>query len=99
LKLEGYQRKYLRSLAHHLDSVVNIGKNNITDGVIFSINNAFNTTELIKIKINDKNNKDDIIEKISSLCKCDIVGKIGHVIICFKQNKDIELRKIKLPKK
>ena len=97
--MEGYQRKYLRSLAHHLDAMIHIGKNNLTDGVIHSINDAFNTRELMKIRIHDKKNKNVIMEQISNSCKCHIVGEIGNIIICYREHIEKELRKIKLPKK
>ena len=51
MDLKGYQRKYLRSLAHHLKPTVFIGKNELTEGVFNSINDAFSNQELIKIKI------------------------------------------------
>ena len=35
------QRKYLRSQAHHLEPVVLIGKNGVTDGTIVTVNNIF----------------------------------------------------------
>ena len=44
------QRSKLRSLAHHLKPVINIGKSGIADGVIASIEEALESHELIKVK-------------------------------------------------
>ena len=52
-KLTSANRKYLRSLAHHIDPVVLIGKNGINNGVINYIEIALNSKELIKIKFRD----------------------------------------------
>ena len=93
----GYQRKYLRSLAHHLKPIVIIGKNKITDGVISSINDAFNSSELIKIKFISKNKVDALKKIIIKKNKCNVVGEIGNVLILYKMISDPDKRKIKLP--
>ena len=99
MSLKGYQRKYLRSLAHHLTPTVFIGKNDLSSGVFNSINDAFSKKELIKIKIHKKEKENYLIEEIVKVNKCDVVGSIGRMLIAYKQNADPELRKIKLPKK
>ena len=61
-KLSSTQRSYLRSQAHHLESVVLIGKNGITEGAIESVNKALEVRELIKIKFREfKDNKQSVI--------------------------------------
>ena len=98
MNLKGYQRKYLRSLAHHLKPIVFVGKNNLNDGVYSSINDAFKTHELIKIKFRNLN-VINISRDISLKLKCDIIGVIGKIMILYKQQHDPDLRKIKIPKK
>ena len=49
--ISGKERSYLKSLAHDLKPIVNIGKNSLTDEVITSIDEALEKRELIKIKI------------------------------------------------
>ena len=97
--LKGYQRKFLRSRAHHIKPTVFIGKNDLKPGVYNSINDAFTTNELIKIKIPSRDVANNMIEKISKEIKCIVVGSIGRILIAYKENEDPELRKIKLPKK
>ena len=97
MKLLGHQRKYLRSLAHHLKPKVVIGKHGINDGCISSIKDAFNTDEIIKIKIHENKNVDKQISYITDEVKCNIVGHIGKILIFYKENKTKELRKIILP--
>ena len=97
--LKGYQRKFLRSRAHHIKPTVFIGKNDLKPGVYNSINDAFSTNELIKIKIPSRDVANNIIEKITKKNKCNVVGSIGRILIAYKKNKEPELRKIKLPKK
>lgn len=51
MSLSGKQRRYLRSLGHALNPVVQIGRGGLTDEVIGAIAAAFASHELIKIKI------------------------------------------------
>jgi len=97
-KLTGYQRKFLRSQAHHLKPLVFVGKNELTDGVLHSINQSLDSHELIKVKFQagkvDEAYKDSIVKKTN----CHIAGSIGKVLILFRQNKDKDKQKIELPK-
>ena len=97
-KLNSSQRSYLKSQAHHLEPVVHIGKNGLTDGTIHSINTALSAKELIKIKFLEcRDTKQAISETISKDTLSLIVGIIGHTLILFKQNKNPEKQKYRLP--
>jgi RNA-binding protein len=43
--------RYLRGLGHHLDAVVQIGKDGITDGLVAALSAALLTHELVKVKV------------------------------------------------
>ena len=45
------QRAHLRSIAHSLKPVVQIGKNGLDDDVVANIDEAFRTRELLKVKV------------------------------------------------
>lgn len=47
------QRAHLRSLAHSLKPILQIGKEGITDAGARAIEDAFNTQELLKIKVQE----------------------------------------------
>lgn len=99
-KLKGFQKKYLRGLAHGLKPVVLLGQGGLTDSVIRSIDQALNTHELIKVKFNDfkeKEQKTEITKKITETGDCEQVGMIGHTAIFFREQSDPEKRKIKIP--
>ena len=97
-KLSSTQRSYLRSQAHHLEPVVLIGKNGITDGTIEAVSKALNARELIKIKFREfKDNKQSISDEIAVSANCHVVGIIGHTVILFRQNSDPEKQNIRLP--
>jgi RNA-binding protein len=99
-QLKGFQRTYLRSLAHDLSPVVFIGQNGITEAVERSINEALDAHELIKLKFIEfkkKEQKDQISKGIEERTGCEMVGMIGHIAIFYRRNKDAKKRKIRVP--
>ena len=99
-KLEGFQRKYLRGLAHKTKPVVFIGQKGVTETLNRSIDDALTAHELIKVKyidFKDKENKTEIAGIIEKTHDCEMVGMIGHTAIFFRQHPDEEKRKIAVP--
>ena len=89
--LSSSKRSYLRSQAHHLEPVALIGYNAVTDGTINTIDKALNSRELIKIKFREfKDEKQILSEKVAKLTNSAVVGIIGHTLIIFRQNPDLE---------
>ena len=92
------ERSFLRRKAHHLEPVILIGKNGLTDGSIEAVNKALEARELIKIKFREfKDNKQSISDMIKTSANCHVVGMIGHTVILFRQNSDPEKQNIRLP--
>lgn len=52
-RLTSSQRAHLRSLAHDQDPLIHIGKEGLTDAVQQAIAEAFNTRELVTIRVLD----------------------------------------------
>lgn len=50
-KLTSKQRAFLRSQAHHLKPILQIGAGGVTEAVLESVREAFNTRELLKVKV------------------------------------------------
>ena len=95
--LKSSQRSYLKSQAHHLESVIHIGKNGLTQATVQAINSALIANELIKIKFLEfKHDKQEIADKIVTDTFSNIVGIIGHTLILFKQNPDPNKQKYQL---
>ena len=95
--LSSSKRSYLRSQAHHLEPAALIGKYGVTDGIINTIDKALDSSELIKIKFREfKDEKQILSEKVAKLTNSAVVGIIGHILILFRQNPDLEKQIYKL---
>lgn len=97
--LKGFQRKALRSLAHHLDPTVMIGKNGLAPSVMEKIDASLHDHELIKIRFldYDRDAIRQMCESIAGTLSAEFCGKIGHVGIFYRRQADPEKRKIVLP--
>ncbi len=96
--LTNSQIRHLRQLAHKLKPVVMIGEKGLTDNVLSEINLALESHELIKVKIRaqDKEERQEILDSILKSTKSIKVQNIGHIVGLFKVNP--KKQKIQLPK-
>jgi len=101
-KMEGFQKRYLRGLAHGLKPVVLIGQKGLTNELLKSAEQALELHELIKVKFNDfkeKEQKKEISLAFQKQTKAELVGSVGHIYIYFRQQDDPEKRRIQLPQR
>lgn len=86
MKLRGKQKRYLRSQAHHLQPIFQVGKAGLNQAMIIQINEALEKRELIKITL--LQNTDELPEEVASALEdsiqCNIVQIIGRVLVLFK---------------
>ena len=92
------QKQFLKGLAHHLNPVVMLGGNGLTEGVLAEIENALNHHELIKVKVAgaDRETKQLIIDAIVRETKAAQVQPIGHILVLYRPSEEA---KIQLPRK
>ena len=97
MNLTGKQRRHLRSLGHHVKVTINVGKNGVTENTTVSVENGFNTSELVKVKILDNcpDPKDDAGEKIAGTTQSHLVQILGNTLLFYKPDPDQP--SIKLP--
>jgi RNA-binding protein len=100
--LKGFEKKYLRGLAHDLKPLVLIGKEGITNGIVRATDEGLSQHELIKIKFNDfkeKDQKETLMGELVVKTGSALIGMIGHTAILFRPQTDPEKRRITLPAK
>lgn len=86
--LSKQQLQQLKSQAHPLKSIIQIGKNGLSDELIESVNNAFNNRELIKVSIlqNCPYDKKELAFDLARLTNSELIQIIGRVFILYKEN-------------
>ena len=94
------QRSFLKKLAHDLDPIVYIGKNDLTDNVLNEIDTLLELRELVKVKIQEgcELAAKDVANDILPGLEAEFVQAIGRKFTLYresKENKQIELPKAK----
>lgn len=96
--LTGKQKRYLRSLAHHLDPIFQVGKGGVNEQLIRHIEEAIEVRELIKVNILNNNDDDrqEVATELAERSGCELVQVIGKTIVLYKESKDH--KEIELPR-
>lgn len=94
--LTGKQKSYLRSEAHHLQPIFQIGKGGLTEPIIKQIEEALEARELIKVSIlqNCEEDKTEIAGRLQKT-GIEVVQVIGKILVLYKESK--EKKRIVLP--
>lgn len=95
-KLTGKQSRYLRGLGHHLNPVIMVGKEEVSESLIASVDEALRAHELIKIKLQEGCLMDrrDVAEILAERTGAAVAQVLGKTILLFRQGEE---RKINLP--
>lgn len=89
--LTSKQRAHLRKLAHHLKPVVLVAADGISPALLDACRDAFNTRELLKVKLQDSAPLDvrDAAAEISErLAGAHTVQTIGRTIVLYRPDPD-----------
>lgn len=94
--LTGKQKRFLRSEAHHLTPIFQVGKGGTNNHLIRHIEEALEVRELIKVSILNNNDDDryEVAKELSERSGAELVQVIGKTIVLYKEsrdNKQIEL--------
>jgi RNA-binding protein len=95
--LTGKQKRYLRSLAHHVQPIFQVGKGGTNDQLIRHIEEALEVRELVKVSIlnNCMDDRFQIAEQLASRSGAELVQVIGKTIVLYKES--AEHKQIELP--
>ncbi|UXU53862.1 ribosome assembly RNA-binding protein YhbY [Staphylococcus agnetis] len=97
MTLTGKQKRFLRSEAHHIDPIFQIGKSGINENMVEQIKDALEKRELIKVHIlqNNFDDKGDLAKSLSNATDSHLVQQIGSMIVLYKTS--VNHKKIELP--
>ena len=96
--LTGKQKRFLRSEAHHLTPIFQVGKGGVNENLIKQIGEALEVRELIKVSILDTcgENKSEVAESLAEGADAELVQLIGRTVVLYKES--TEQKKIELPR-
>ena len=88
--LTSKQRAYLRGLANNLETILIIGKGEITDNIIMQADTALTARELIKGKRleNSSYTASECADLLAEKCSADVVQVIGSKFVLYRPNPD-----------
>ncbi|UCZ54460.1 ribosome assembly RNA-binding protein YhbY [Bacillus shivajii] len=95
--LTNKQKRYLRSEAHSIKPIFQVGKGGVNENLIKQVDDALEARELIKVSIlqNCDEDKYEVAEAIEKGADANVVQVIGNTIIFYKESE--EQKKIELP--
>ncbi len=95
--LTGKQKRLLRSKAHHLNPIFQVGKGGVNENMIKQIGEALEARELIKVSVlqNCEFDRDEVAESLANGAKAELVQIIGNTIVLYKES--VENKQIILP--
>ncbi|MFS0780837.1 ribosome assembly RNA-binding protein YhbY [Bacillus sp. 1P06AnD] len=97
--LTGKQKRFLRSTAHHLNPIFQVGKGGVNENMITQISEALEARELLKVSIlqNCDVDKNTVAEELVKGTRAELVQLIGHTVVLYKESK--ENKQLELPAK
>ena len=101
--LSGRQAQHLRGLAHHLDPVVQLGKDGVTEPVVRATREALRVHELVKVRLPQIEREErramaaELVRQTGAL----LAGEVGRVLVLFLRHPTkpkIEVPGLRMPK-
>ncbi len=86
--LTGKQRRHLRALGHHLEPVVQVGKEGAAEGVIEALDAALEDHELIKIRFgeNAPGDRHDLAATLAAATESEVAQVLGRTALLYRRH-------------
>jgi RNA-binding protein len=87
MALTGKQRQHLRALAHHLDPVVQVGHEGLTDAVVQQIREALEAHELIKVRVGQESplGRDELAQELETRGVGQVAQAMGRIVVVWRR--------------
>ena len=91
------QKAHLKSLAHPLKPILHIGKDGITETVLRTVGDAFNTREILKLKVLEgaPESARESGAMLAERLGVELVQVIGRTVVLYRPH--VEKPEIRLP--
>ena len=88
--LKSSQRAKLRSMASHLEPILHIGKDGLTQNTAIQADQALEARELIKATVQKNSDEDvrDVAHQLAEWVGADVVQVIGRKFVLYRESKE-----------
>ena len=88
MSLSQAQKKAFRSIGHHLNPVVTVSENGVSENLLTELNRALTDHELIKVKlaIPERDDRAAMIAELIANSRADLVQTIGKMALLYRRN-------------
>jgi RNA-binding protein len=83
----GKQRRHLRALGHHLDPVVQIGHEGVSDALVKAAVQQLEAHELIKVRIGD-GDRHEAADLLAEKTGAEVAQVLGRTALLYRRRKD-----------
>ena len=101
MNLTEQQKKFLRGRGHQLKPLIMVGDAGLSEPLLAEFESTLDHHELLKVRVRvgDRDARDEIIEKLCETGKAELVQRIGNVALLYRPNLNKKPEKrIRLPK-
>ncbi len=91
------QRAFLRSLANKTETIMQIGKNGITEALVKTVSDALEAREIVKLSVLETAplTPSECMKELTRALGCEAVQVIGRKVVLYRES--AENKKIFLP--
>ncbi|EYF07993.1 ribosome assembly RNA-binding protein YhbY [Chondromyces apiculatus] len=88
MSLTGKQRRHLRSLGHHLEALVQLGKGGLSENVTTAVGDALERHELVKIRLGTEcpDDREEVAEALAGSLKAEVAQTLGRTILLYRRH-------------
>lgn len=86
--LSGKQKRHLRALAHHLEPLVQVGKEGVTASVVAAADQALTDHELVKVRLPqvDRDERAEMATLLEQETGAAIAGTMGRIVLLYRRH-------------
>jgi RNA-binding protein len=84
----GRLRKALRAAGHHLQPIVQVGKEGVTERVLAQLSEALDHHELVKVKVGTESPEDrfEVADRLAAADGVQVAQVIGRTILAYRKH-------------
>lgn len=88
--LSGRQRRYLRGLGHHLEPVVLVGKEGLSEALVAATSAALEQHELVKVKLGESvaGDRHELAEALAAATGAELAQVLGRTMLLYRRREE-----------